>query len=314
MNNIDKTTLYSKFIIKKAFNEKNPRLYHTVDKTISKPFNLKNIEHRQIYAKLQREITKLVQQDMEDYTIYNYIHTFLNTHLYPIDKYPNNENDDRADSRVDDIGKLISSVSNSISIDNFIDIGCSEGGITAKLGNYFGLRPQNIFGIDIRVPKSTNGFTFIQTNLDNQHIPMEDNSISFATALMVLHHTNNPENLISEIYRVLKPGGMFLIREHDIDDNIDIDGKIFLDILHGLYSISWAKEGFQENPDFCNNYYAVYRSREVWTEIIEKHKLKLVLNNNDLQYFYNYCKVKRQYTKFNWIKNPYHYYYALYQK
>ena len=314
MNNIDKTTLNSKFIIKKAFNEKNPRLYHTVDKTISKPFNLKKIEHRQIYAKLQSEIVKLLKHNSDDYTIYNYIHTFLNTHLYPIDKYPNNENDDRADNRVDDIGKLVSSVTNSIPVDNFIDIGCSEGGITAKLGDYFGLKPQNIFGIDIRVPQSTNGFTFIQTNLDNQHIPMEDNSISFATALMVLHHTNNPENLISEIYRVLKPGGIFLIREHDIDENNDIDGKIFLDILHGLYSISWAKEGSQENPDFCNNYYAVYRSREIWTDLIEKHKLKLVQENADLQYFYNYCKVKREYTKFNWIKNPYHFYYALYQK
>ena len=314
MNNSNKTTLTSKFLIKKAFDEKNARLYYTVDKTLSKPFNFKNTEHRQLYAKLKKEIISLLKNSANDYIIYNHIHEFLNIQLYPIDKYPNNENDDRADSRVDDIGKLVSSLSNSIPIHNFLDIGCSEGGITAKLGEYFGLINTNIMGIDIRKPKSTDGFTFIQTQSDNQQIPMDDNSVCFITALMVLHHTHNPENLVNEIYRVLKPGGIFLIREHDIDGKIDIDGKTFLDILHGLYSVSWAKEGYQENPDFCDNYYAVYRSRDIWTNIIEKYNFKLVQENEDIAYFYNCCKVKREFSKFNWIKNPYHFYYALYQK
>jgi len=314
MNNISKTTLNNKFYFKKAFNDKNGRLYHTVDKTLSKPFNLKILEHRNLFNRLKNDILNLLDNNSDDYTIYNYIHRFLNLQLYPIDKYPNNENDDRADSRVDDIGKLVSSVENSISVNNYLDVGCSEGGITAKLGEYFGLRSKDIFGIDIRKPKSVEGFTFIQTQTDNQKIPMDDNSVSFITALMVLHHTNEPDNLISEIARVLKPGGILLIREHDIDENIDTDGKTFLDVLHGLYSISWAREGGQENPDFCDNYYALYRSRENWTNIIEKNKLKLLDDNKDITYFYNICKVKREYTKFNWIKNPYHFYYALYQK
>lgn len=314
MNNIDKTTLNSQYLFKNAFHEKNPRLYHTIDKTLSKPFNFKNTEHRSLYNKLKKELIHLIEKNADDKTIYNKIHIFLNTHLYPIDKYPNNENDDRADNRVDDVGKLVSSVSNSIAVHNYLDIGCSEGGITAKLGQYFGLTPPNIMGIDIRQPKSIEGFTFIQTQADNLKIPLENNSICFITALMVLHHTIHPEELISEIYRVLKPGGIFLIREHDIDENIDKDGKTFLDILHGLYSVSWAKEGMQENPDFCQNYYAVYRSREIWTNMAEKYNFKLILENNDLKYFYNYCKVQREYTKYNWIKNPYHFYYALYQK
>jgi ubiquinone/menaquinone biosynthesis C-methylase UbiE len=310
----NKTTLHSIFLICNAFNERNSRLYYTVDKTLSKPFNFKNSNHKILYAKLKNEIIKLVENNSDDYTILNHIHKFLNLYLYPIDKYPNNENDDRADNRVDDIGRLISGISNSIPVHNFLDIGCSEGGITAKLGEYFGLDHSNIIGIDIRKPKSTDGFTFIQTQSENQKIPMDDNSVCFITALMVLHHTYDPENLLNEIYRVLKPGGIFLIREHDIDGNNDNDGKTFLDILHGLYSVSWAKEGYQENPDFCDNYYAVYRSRDNWTKMIEEYKLKLVTENSDLQYFYNYCKVKREYNKFNWIKNPYHFYYAVYQK
>ena len=72
----------------------------------------------------------------------------------------------------------------------------------------------------------------------------------------------------------MKPGGIFLIREHDIDELNDTDGKIFLDILHGLYSISWAKEGNQENPEFCSNYYANYRSRDTWTKMIEDNNFK----------------------------------------
>lgn len=314
MDKIIKTTLNSNYLIKKAYDERNPRLYYTVDKTLSKPFNFKNVEHRQLYAKLKKEIISLIDNNMDDKTIYTHIYNYLNKNLYPIDKYPNNENDDRADNRIDEIGKLITSISISISIDNLVDIGCSEGGITAKLGDYFGMKPQNIYGIDIRKPKLSNGFTFIQTDLDNERIPIENNSVCFVTCLMVLHHTKKPEHLISEIYRILKPGGIFLIREHDIDESIDINGKIFLDILHGLYSISWAKEGSQENPEFCSNYYAIYRSRDNWTKMIENSNFKLILENDDLKYFYNICKVKREFTKFNWIKNPYHFYYALYQK
>jgi ubiquinone/menaquinone biosynthesis C-methylase UbiE len=131
---------------------------------------------------------------------------------------------------------------------------------------------------------------------------------------MVLHHTFKPEKIISEASRVLRKGGILLIREHDIDSDTDIDGKTFLDILHGLYCISWAKYGEQENPNFCNNYYGVYQSRDNWNNIVLQYNLELQLTNEDLKYFYNICKVKREYVNYKWIKNPYHYYYALYTK
>ena len=62
MDNIKNTTLNSEFLISTGFHEKNARLYHTIDKTLSKPFNFKNANHRQLYFKLKNEIIHLVQK------------------------------------------------------------------------------------------------------------------------------------------------------------------------------------------------------------------------------------------------------------
>jgi SAM-dependent methyltransferase len=45
---------------------------------------------------------------------------------------------------------------------------------------------------------------------DGQHIPLEDASVDSAMATEVLEHCIEPKQLVSEIIRVLRPGGFFL--------------------------------------------------------------------------------------------------------
>ncbi|OPX84853.1 MAG: Phthiotriol/phenolphthiotriol dimycocerosates methyltransferase [Pelotomaculum sp. PtaB.Bin104] len=42
---------------------------------------------------------------------------------------------------------------------------------------------------------------------DAEHMPFEDNSMDFIYSFGVIHHSPDTEKIISEIYRVLKPGG-----------------------------------------------------------------------------------------------------------
>ena len=51
---------------------------------------------------------------------------------------------------------------------------------------------------------------------------------------MVLHHVKNLNTLLSEINRITKMGGYFIIKEHDSFNNLD---NMLIDIQHAMFSI-----------------------------------------------------------------------------
>jgi SAM-dependent methyltransferase len=53
-----------------------------------------------------------------------------------------------------------------------------------------------------------NGFTTFQATLNQLNFP--DNSINAIGAFDVLEHLENPEILLDEVFRILKPGGVFI--------------------------------------------------------------------------------------------------------
>jgi ubiquinone/menaquinone biosynthesis C-methylase UbiE len=130
---------------------------------------------------------------------------------------------------------------------------------------------------------------------------------------MVLHHLHDPEAYIKEFNRVLIKDGILLIREHDIQGDTDRDGKLFLDMLHGFYEVVWAKTGEQENPDFVKTYFANYKDRKNWTTMIERNGFRR-LNHAELELYYNYADLVREYGAGRKIKNPFYHYYAVYVK
>lgn len=93
-----------------------------------------------------------------------------------------------------------------------LDIGCREGGdalIFARLG-------ANVIGVDI-IPNS-NWQILKQDNLnfkiaDACALPFEDNSFDLVFEKDMLHHVNNPQKALNEIWRVTKKGGQVIIVE-----------------------------------------------------------------------------------------------------
>jgi ubiquinone/menaquinone biosynthesis C-methylase UbiE len=103
---------------------------------------------------------------------------------------------------------------------NFLDFGCGDGNSAIHFSNYF---PKSLYnGIDvssesiqIAKTKSTNKINF-QT-FDGSNIPFSDNTFDVIFTACVFHHIDFKlhDNLIKEIYRVLKPNGKFYIFEHN---------------------------------------------------------------------------------------------------
>ena len=48
---------------------------------------------------------------------------------------------------------------------------------------------------------------------DLNNLPFQDNSVDYVLSLAGLHHTENKAELFNEVYRVLKPGGQFVLAD-----------------------------------------------------------------------------------------------------
>lgn len=158
----------------------------------------------------------------------------------------------------------------------YIDIGCGGGNKTKKIGNELELSHDNIFGADIKTwgpylqTELVHKFNFI--DVDNDKIYANDNTFDIATCILMLHHVKNLDKLIQDIKRVLKPGGILIIVEHNIYDDYD---HLMLDVLHMLYEhIVDKNKQYLKHPQ-----YAAYYNWIEWNYIMKKHEFIFVKNN-----------------------------------
>lgn len=119
----------------------------------------------------------------------------------------------------------------------FLDIGCNNGEITEAFARYLKVSSENSFGIDIEDQTDyCPGSNF--KKYDGKIIPFEDESFNYVSIIQTLHHVQELDEIVREISRVVKPGGLLIIKDHDCDsDSI----KCLMNIEHklrGLYDDS----------------------------------------------------------------------------
>lgn len=163
---------------------------------------------------------------------------------------------------------------------SLLDYGCAEGAITSTLGQRLKLKPENIYGADVR-SISSRDFTYVQLAAEDPVaaptttgtiLPsVADRSISVVNCAMVFHHVIHTKAIMKELRRIIDAtNGLLIIREHDCRD---APTAAFLDILHGLFSLAWKDP--IEWPNFIAEYKAYYRSREDWTSLLQECGFKL---------------------------------------
>lgn len=81
-------------------------------------------------------------------------------------------------------------------------------------------------------------------------IPLEDDSIDFFQSQGVLHHTSDPEGILREIHRVLRPGGEGRVMVYNRDSVwFHLFVAYMVKILDGLYPELDDEEAFQRTTD-----------------------------------------------------------------
>lgn len=133
---------------------------------------------------------------------------------------------------------------------SILDVGCFNGAITKRLSD-------NAVGIDVVVPPQTH---ITVTPFDGRQIPFPDRSFDTVVCSFVLHHSQNPEALLTEMRRV---GKRLVVFEDTFDHVMDRASVIASHWLAYLtIGIPFDRRGF--------------RPSNVWRELFRNEGLKMV--------------------------------------
>ena len=100
-----------------------------------------------------------------------------------------------------------------LTAEKLLDIGCSDGTVSLILKEAFGV--QEVYGIEISAQAAeiarNKGIKTACMNLNEADFPFDNDSFDMVFAGEIIEHLFSTDHFLDEIYRVLKPGGYFII-------------------------------------------------------------------------------------------------------
>lgn len=197
-------------------------------------------------------------------------------------------NPHRQDFIINKIKKYLDSsnrVSNTLIYDDcvYIDIGGGNGNVlsgieylirqtnTTKKENFICLETQTDWNEEYKFDNTN--ITYVLNNEFN----LEANSASVILCMVSLHHMTDTTitHILQQLYRVLKPGGKLLIKEHD---NTSLETENYILWEHHLYHIldcAYQGKTIDVSTYYDKNIYN-FKGKTQWTEIITSHGFNLV--------------------------------------
>jgi ubiquinone/menaquinone biosynthesis C-methylase UbiE len=156
-----------------------------------------------------------------------------------------------------------------------LDFGGDKGGVASKLATVYNIPPGEAIVSDVpewyghKRERMFSNVTF-QT-LYSHYLPFSDGQFDVVLSLMVLHHISQVDISCKELRRVLKPGGLLFLREHDCENE---DESRLIDIEHSLFELVLSSKSKQETIEYLANYDAEYRPLKTWTKMLSKAGFK----------------------------------------
>jgi len=130
----------------------------------------------------------------------------------------------------------------------FLDLACGDGCFAvpcAALGTKIIAGDISNAMLSILQKKAeANGISLDKVTLCRMNayaVPLANECVNAVVANSVLHLVSNPEKIIREIYRVLKPGGMFICKDDRPGQTAvsKYDNGLYLEIVNGMYAAYW---------------------------------------------------------------------------
>ena len=232
------------------------RLYHAFDQIASSTEFSSDLFKTYLKQILNEEEDKVIT----DYEIYQSYLELNNTK----EKY----SVDRGTRRSTKIAKILKKIKKT-NIETFLDYGCGDGEFTKSISTTLKLNPEKVHCADIVEYPSVNELQF--TKIQNNHTTLPDNEFDLITVFMVLHHIHEEHQAtaIRDLYRMLKPGGVLILYEHDSPTR-QKDKEVFkqvIDVVHDIYDYIIDSEISWKNKE---DYYSEYKSMKEWDNLMLK--------------------------------------------
>jgi SAM-dependent methyltransferase len=95
-----------------------------------------------------------------------------------------------------------------------------------------------------------------------------DNSLDMVTCYIGLHHATPDvlDGFVDSIQRVLRPGGLFILRDHDVKT---ADMSTFVSLVHTVFNVGTDISWEVEHKD-----YKKFKSADEWAQYLGQHGLK----------------------------------------
>jgi ubiquinone/menaquinone biosynthesis C-methylase UbiE len=213
------------------------------------------------YSNYTSEVNKILDSGENDLSVFKLLRD-----IYV--KIPSDSDFNRGKQRVrelEHIGFFDRIIKSGNKVSNLLDFGGQNGIIGSEIG-----KALDISSITVTDISNWFGNTFTKVSgveqvfLSTYTLSMfEDNSFDVIICFQVLHHIKNFQTTLKELYRICKPGGYFLIREHDCDSE---NTRVLIDLEHSLYECVIENRGYE----YLKNYYANYFTQKQLNGLIEK--------------------------------------------
>lgn len=177
------------------------------------------------------EVARLVETDRPGPTLYDDLHDFLKRPEHAVSFWKLFQGDEHA--RIQRrVGQLVALLPEGHAPDGFADVGCGTGLVTAALARHWRLPRERVFGVEVfdRAHDAGDGFTRVP--FEGRRIPLPDASQPLALLIMVLHHDTDQVGLLRQVFRILRPGGLLVVRETDA---YRVDLRLFNQVMEMLY-------------------------------------------------------------------------------
>ena len=165
---------------------------------------------------------------------------------------------------------------------NVLEVGCGTGSDLIE----FARKGAIVTGIDL----STKSIELAKRRLeiyqyvggvfeaDAESLPFEDNTFDMVYSLGVLHHTPDTEKAISEIYRVLKPGGNVKVMLYHKYSLVSLQVKILYGLLKNIDRLM-----AEHMESVGTKVYTVGEVRHMFS-MFDNLKIKTRVSKHDIRY------------------------------
>jgi SAM-dependent methyltransferase len=97
-------------------------------------------------------------------------------------------------------------------VDSLVDIGCGYNADLLRLiQKKFNIKKCIGADLSVNLDLNTDNFVLQKKNINCEKIDLPDQSVDRVVSLAVLEHLENPENLVSEAFRLLKSNGKLIL-------------------------------------------------------------------------------------------------------